>query len=72
MTPFTLTPFTDVISLKQAFQEAVNDYLDLCQTEGITPDQSFRGNFNVRTGSELHRQATLYAKEQGMNWNPMK
>ena len=60
---------TDVISLKQAFQEAVDDYLELCQNEGITPDQSFRGSFNVRTGSALHRQATLYAKEKGINLN---
>ena len=60
---------TDVKSLKQAFQEAVDDYLELCQSEGTTPDKSFRGSFNVRTGSELHRQATLYAKEQGINLN---
>ena len=60
---------TDVYSLKQSFQEAVDDYLELCQNEGITPDQSFKGSFNVRPGSELHRQAALYAKEQGLNLN---
>jgi predicted HicB family RNase H-like nuclease len=60
---------TDVKSLKQAFEEAVDDYLELCQDESIEPDQPFRGSFNVRTGSDLHRKASLYAKEKGLNLN---
>ncbi len=55
---------TDVASLKRSFEEAVDDYLDLCQKEGTEPEQSFRGSFNVRTGSDLQRKATLYAKEK--------
>lgn len=60
---------TTVKNLRQAFKEAVDDYLELCQDEGIKPDQSFRGSFNVRTGCELHRKAALYAKEKGLNLN---
>ncbi|MGR3177248.1 MAG: type II toxin-antitoxin system HicB family antitoxin [Candidatus Anammoxibacter sp.] len=60
---------TDVTNLRQAFTEAVDDYLELCQNEGIKPDQSFRGSFNVRTGCDLHRKAALYAKEKGINLN---
>ena len=60
---------TDVDSLKQSFENAVDDYLELCQKEGIEPEQSFRGSFNIRTGNELHRQAALYAKEKGTNLN---
>lgn len=60
---------TDAASLRQAFKEAVDDYLELCQNEGIKPDQSFRGSFNVRTGCDLHRKAALYAKEKGLNLN---
>ncbi len=60
---------TDAASLKMAFEEAVGDYLELCQREGLEPDQSFRGSFNVRTGSNLHRRAALYAKEKGVNLN---
>ncbi len=60
---------TDATSLKQAFEEAVDDYLELCQNEGLKSDQSFRGSFNVRTGSDLHRKASLYAKEKGLNLN---
>ena len=59
----------DAASIKTAFEEAVDDYLELCQNEGINPDQSFKGSFNVRTGSELHRRAAFYAKENGLNLN---
>lgn len=60
---------TDAAGIRQAFEEAVDDYLELCQNEGLEPDQSFRGSFNVRTGSDLHRKAALYAKEKGINLN---
>ncbi|MCY3668305.1 MAG: type II toxin-antitoxin system HicB family antitoxin [Gemmatimonadetes bacterium] len=60
---------TDVNSLRSAFEEAVDDYLDLCRQEGRQPEQPFKGSFNVRMGSELHRRAALYAKEKGANLN---
>jgi predicted HicB family RNase H-like nuclease len=60
---------TDVESLRKSFEEAVDDYLETCREEGKEPERPFRGSFNVRTGSELHRQATLYAQEQGTNLN---
>ena len=60
---------TDVESLQQSFEEAVDVYLQLCQDKSIEPDKSFKGSFNVRTGSELHRKVAIYAKEQGVNLN---
>jgi predicted HicB family RNase H-like nuclease len=59
----------DVDSLRSAFEEAVDDYLDLYKREGQEPEQPFKGSFNVRTGSDLHRQAALYAKEKSTNLN---
>lgn len=59
----------DVKGLQQSFEDAVYDYLQLCQDKGIEPDQSFKGSFNVRTGSDLHRKVALYAKEKGTNLN---
>ena len=58
-----------VDELEKAFKEAVDDYLELCREEGIEPEKPFRGTFNVRTGSDLHRRASLYAKERGTNLN---
>ena len=60
---------TDVISLRAAFEEAVDDYIDLCEAEGKEPEMSFKGSFNVRTGTDLHRRAALTAKSQGTNLN---
>ena len=60
---------TDVDSLRSAFEEAVDGYLNLCRQEERQPDQPFKGSFNVRMGSDLHRRAALCAKEKGANLN---
>ena len=60
---------TDVASLHAAFEEAVEDYLALCQQQGKAPEQPFSGSFNVRTGTDLHRQAVLLVKERGTTLN---
>lgn len=59
----------DVKGLKKAFEEAVDDYLEICKEDGTEPEKPFKGSFNVRTGPDLHRRASLFAKEQGLNLN---
>ena len=59
----------DAKSLKAAFQEAVDDYLELCAAEDRKPDVPLKGSFNVRPGRDLHRRAMLYAKRRGINLN---
>ncbi len=51
--------------LKAAFEEAVDDYLETCET-AETP---FKGAFNVRTSPELHRRAAIYADRHGKKLN---
>jgi predicted HicB family RNase H-like nuclease len=60
---------TDVKSLRKSFEEAVDDYLGLCEKEGKEPEMPFKGSFNVRTGTDLHRRAMLFAKSKGTNLN---
>ena len=60
---------TGVEGLRAAFEEAVDDYLDLCVEEGEPAEQAFKGSFNVRPGTDLHRKAVLYAKGHGSNLN---
>ena len=60
---------TDVRNLRRAFEEAVDDYLKLCEDEGKEPETPFKGSFNVRTGTDLHRRAMLFAKSKGTNLN---
>ncbi|HYC05834.1 MAG TPA: type II toxin-antitoxin system HicB family antitoxin [Azospirillaceae bacterium] len=59
----------DARSLKAAFHEAVDDYLELCEAEGRKPDLPLKGSFNVRPGRDLHRRAMLYARRRGINLN---
>lgn len=58
-----------VAELESAFHEAVDDYLDTCQQLGREPQKPYRGSFNVRVGSRLHRAAAVAAYEHGMNLN---
>jgi len=60
---------TDVKNLRMAFEEAVDDYLELCKKEEKEPEKPFKGSFNVRTGTDLHRRAVLFAKSKGTNLN---
>lgn len=59
----------DVDSIKEAFEESVDDYLATCKAKNIIPDKPFKGSFNVRTGAELHRLAYIYAQEKKTNLN---
>lgn len=60
---------TDVESLRNAFEEAIDDYLAHCKTTGTPPEKPFKGSFNIRPGAELHRKAATYAKEKGISLN---
>jgi predicted HicB family RNase H-like nuclease len=55
--------------LESDFKEAIDIYLADCKNAGITPEKSFKGNFNVRVSPELHRKAALLAMEDKMSLN---
>ena len=61
----------DVKSLKTNFQEAVDDYLEICEIQNIEPEKCFKGSFNVRLGSDLHRRAVIEARKEGVNLNKL-
>ena len=52
---------TSVAELKEAFKEAIDDYLDACKTIGKSPDKTYKGIFNVRVSSGLHKKAATVA-----------
>ena len=60
---------TDVQSLRLAFEEAVDDYLDTCTEQGKEPEKPFKGTFNVRIGPELHQRVAMAAAQQGVTLN---
>lgn len=58
-----------VKALKDAFKEAINDYVETCKELDKTPDKTYKGNFNVRIPSELHKQAAVFAAIRNMSLN---
>ncbi len=62
---------TSVKELKKAFHEAVDDYLETCKEIGREPQRPFKGSFNVRIPSDLHRKATAKATTMGVSLNQL-
>jgi len=60
---------TSVSELEASFKEAVDDYLEFCKRQAKTPEKPFKGSFNVRIGTQLHRRAAIYAAEHGRSLN---
>ena len=60
---------TSAKELVDDFHGAVDDYLALCDSQGIDPEIAYKGSFNVRLGSDIHRRAAVYAMshEQTLN-----
>lgn len=61
----------DVKSLKKAFKESVDDYLDLCSKYDKETEKSFKGSFNIRISSELHRKAYRKSLREGISLNQL-
>ena len=62
---------TSVKELKKAFHEAVDNYLETCREMGREPQKPFKGSFNVRIPSELHRKAVERATRMGVSLNQL-
>ena len=60
---------TSVAELKQAFAEAIEDYLETCKNLGKSPDKAYRGSFNVRVPASLHKRAALVASQHQVTLN---
>jgi predicted HicB family RNase H-like nuclease len=57
--------------LQVAFEDAVKDYLETCEELGREPHRPFRGSFNVRVKSELHRVAAVRAAHEDVSLNDL-
>jgi len=59
-----------VYDLRQAFEEAIESYLDFCKRKGISePQQSYTSVFNVCLHPDLHRKIATTAKIKGITLN---
>lgn len=62
---------TNISDLKNAFIEAVEDYLALCEQNNKTPFKSYKGSFNIRINPELHKKAVKLATLEGITLNQL-
>ena len=60
-----------VSALSEDFRSSVDEYLAFCKERGIEPEKPFRGSFNVRIDTELHRKAALAASARGISLNAL-
>lgn len=56
-----------VADLKTAFREAVDDYLETCNSVGKEPDKQYTGKVMFRWTPETHRKAALAAEISGQS-----
>ena len=60
-----------VTELRKAFKDSVDDYLEMCEKEGKSPDKPFSGQFILCLSSELHSriaQSAALTKKSINSW----
>lgn len=60
---------TSVDGLQSAFEEAIDDYLDLCAERGEEPEKPFSGKFVLRLDADLHREIALRSARERKSLN---
>ena len=55
--------------LRDDFQGAVDEYLEMCAENGIEPEKTYKGSFNVRVSPELHKTLALVSASRGQTLN---
>lgn len=58
-----------VAELREAFHEAVEDYLEACARIGKEPQKAFSGQMMFRVNPEVHRKAAVAAELAGKSLN---
>ena len=53
---------TSVKELKEDFEFAVDDYLEMCQGEGMEPEKPFDGEIRIKLDPEIQLKANLAAQ----------
>ena len=58
-----------VEALREAFREAVEDYIETCARIGKEPQKAFSGQVMFRISPEVHRKAAIAAELAGKSLN---
>jgi len=60
-----------VKAITNDFHKAVDEYLMFCASRGKEPEKPFKGSFNIRIGTDLHRKLALTASARGISLNTL-
>lgn len=60
-----------IAELRAEFEKAVDQYLQMCKENNLEPDQPFKGSFNIRIGSDLHKKLSLEAAKDSRSLNEL-
>src|SRR5690242_10695137 len=55
--------------IEASFRESIDLYVEMCREDGLTPDKSYSGRFNVRIEPELHREIAQRAAMEHRSLN---
>lgn len=58
-----------VAELREAFHEAVEDYIETCARIGKEPQKAYSGQVMFRVSPEVHRKAAMAAELAGKSLN---
>jgi predicted HicB family RNase H-like nuclease len=61
----------NVEQIKSAFYEAVDDYIEICDSLKKPVYKSYKGSFNVRISPEIHKKAVHKSLELGISLNQL-
>lgn len=59
----------NLTDLQVEFEAAVDDYRETCKQLGREAHTPCKGSFNVRVGSDLHKEAAVKARLEGVSLN---
>ncbi len=62
---------TTVSEINKSFKEAVEDYIELCKETGKKLFKSYKGSFNIRISSSLHKKAVQKSHLLGISLNQL-
>lgn len=58
-----------VDELEKAFIDSVEDYIEWCKEDGVSPEKPYSGKFNLRLSPELHKEVAITAKKMKISIN---
>jgi len=69
--PYPIVTFeaTRASALRREFERSIDEYLAVCEAEGVAPQKPFSGKLNLRLGTALHGAVALAADREGTSIN---